>query len=175
MHKVAGSNPAGNKHIFRHLSVFLLLLTLMTHIEEVGSYGVMVSTLDFESSDPSSNLDRTSHNLTPWRNGSASDSRSEGCVFESRRGHKLFSLIIFFEKKMFASNEDWTHDLWFTRPTLCHWAIEAFLISIMKILIMLNNIVRVYKCLLLNGLDCLPVWMYRSTIQVTYLNQGSMV
>ena len=23
---------------------------------------------------------------TPWRNGSASDSRSEGCVFESRRG-----------------------------------------------------------------------------------------
>ena len=60
MHKVAGSNPAGNKHIFRHLSVFLLLLTLMTHIEEVGSYGVMVSTLDFESSDPSSNLDRTS-------------------------------------------------------------------------------------------------------------------
>ena len=41
-----------------------------------------------------------------WRNGSASDSRSEGCVFESRRGHKLFSLINFFEKKMFASNED---------------------------------------------------------------------
>ena len=24
---------------------------------------------------------------TPWRNGSASDSRSEGCVFKSRRGH----------------------------------------------------------------------------------------
>ena len=28
---------------------------------------------------------------TPWRNGSASDSRSEGCVFESRRAH-LFIL-----------------------------------------------------------------------------------
>ena len=28
---------------------------------------------------------------TPWRNGSASDSRSEGCVFKSRRGHKLLS------------------------------------------------------------------------------------
>ena len=28
---------------------------------------------------------------TPWRNGSASDSRSEGCVFESRRGQKVFS------------------------------------------------------------------------------------
>ena len=60
-HKVAGSNPAGNKHIFCHLPVFLLLLTLMTHIEEVGSYGVMVSTLDFESSDPSSNLGRSLH------------------------------------------------------------------------------------------------------------------
>ena len=36
-------------------------------------------------------------NKTPWRNGSASDSRSEGCVFESRRAH-LFgcSLAPFF-------------------------------------------------------------------------------
>ena len=25
--------------------------------------------------------------VTAWRNGSASDSRSEGCVFKSRRGH----------------------------------------------------------------------------------------
>ena len=50
----------------------------------------MVSTLDFESSDPSSNLGRTFKHLTPWRNGSASDSRSEGCVFESRRGQNLF-------------------------------------------------------------------------------------
>ena len=30
--------------------------------------------------------------MTPWRNGSASDSRSEGCVFKSRRGHGFFSL-----------------------------------------------------------------------------------
>ena len=28
--------------------------------------------------------------MTPWRNGSASDSRSEGCVFKSRRGQLLF-------------------------------------------------------------------------------------
>ena len=27
--------------------------------------------------------------LTPWRNGSASDSRSEGCVFKSRRGQPI--------------------------------------------------------------------------------------
>ena len=56
-----------------------------------GFYGVMVSTLDFESSDPSSNLGRTLIDLTPWRNGSASDSRSEGCVFESRRGQILLA------------------------------------------------------------------------------------
>ena len=62
----------------------------MTPGDEVGSYGVMVSTLDFESSDPSSNLGGTFAMLTPWRNGSASDSRSEGCVFESRRGQKYF-------------------------------------------------------------------------------------
>ena len=51
----------------------------------------MVSTLDFESSDPSSNLGGTLLALTPWRNGSASDSRSEGCVFESRRGQNIFT------------------------------------------------------------------------------------
>ena len=59
-------------------------------IDTLGFHGVMVSTLDFESSDPSSNLGGTLSQLTPWRNGSASDSRSEGCVFESRRGHKCF-------------------------------------------------------------------------------------
>ena len=53
----------------------------------------MVSTLDFESSDPSSNLGGTLLHLTPWRNGSASDSRSEGCVYESRRGQRKFLFI----------------------------------------------------------------------------------
>ena len=57
----------------------------------------MVSTLDFESSDPSSNLGGTFTKLTPWRNGSASDSRSEGCVFESRRGQNF--LICFGRQK----------------------------------------------------------------------------
>ena len=32
---------------------------------------------------------------TTWRNGSASDSRSEGCVFESRRGQITFLLNIY--------------------------------------------------------------------------------
>ena len=29
--------------------------------------------------------------------------------------------------KITASCEDWTHDPWFTRPVLCHWAKEALL------------------------------------------------
>ena len=32
--------------------------------------------------------------LSPWRNGSASDSRSEGFVFESRRGQNFFLVIL---------------------------------------------------------------------------------
>ena len=31
--------------------------------------------------------------MTPWRNGSASDSRSEGCVFESRRGQNFGTCV----------------------------------------------------------------------------------
>ena len=33
--------------------------------------------------------------LTLWRNGSASDSRSEGCVFESRQGQYCFATFLF--------------------------------------------------------------------------------
>ncbi len=29
------------------------------------------------------------------------------------------------KEKNNASSESWTHDPWFTRPVLCHWAIEA--------------------------------------------------
>ena len=75
---------------------------------------------------------------TSWRNGSASDSRSEGCVFESRRGQNIFGIFRMFfvhswKKIDCASNEDWTHDLWFTRPTLCHWAIEAYVYTWWKL------------------------------------------
>ena len=34
--------------------------------------------------------------LTPWRNGSASDSRSEGCVFKSRRGQFVIVTATFW-------------------------------------------------------------------------------
>ena len=40
-------------------------------------------------------LIQTGTRKTPWRNGSASDSRSEGCVFESRRGQKFFWTRLF--------------------------------------------------------------------------------
>ena len=36
------------------------------------------------------NISRSRY-VTPWRNGSASDSRSEGCVFKSRRGQDPFA------------------------------------------------------------------------------------
>ena len=62
--------------------------------------------------------------LAWWRNGSASDSRSEGCVFKSRPGHRLFSFFFRFfsppplylikETIMHqnsARSEDRTHDL----------------------------------------------------------------
>ena len=76
-----------------------ILTQEVNSVNKLRFYGVMVSTLDFESSDPSSNLGRTYlfYSLiivTPWRNGSASDSRSEGCVFESRRGHQVFVFIL---------------------------------------------------------------------------------
>ena len=66
----------------------------------------MVSTLDFESSDPSSNLGGTLELWTPWRTGSASDSRSEGCVFESRRGQKYFFPRLFYDNQPFSLEPD---------------------------------------------------------------------
>ena len=53
-------------------------------------------------------LDAICH-VALWRNGSASDSRSEGCVFESRRGQTVFVRAVAIPteaKTHFASNED---------------------------------------------------------------------
>ena len=146
----------------------------------------MVSTLDFESSDPSSNLGRTfilfpsliylfATKLTPWRNGSASDSRSEGCVFESRRGQNLFYIINFFSEKNVCLQ--WGLNSW---PLV--YKTNALPLSYRGFLdFFFENFgngewysknVQVFQ---LNGLDCRPAGMYRSTIQVSYLNQGSMV
>ena len=45
---------------------------------------------------------------TPWRNGSASDSRSEGCVFESRRGHNFISkMFVFWLTNTAINSTDW--------------------------------------------------------------------
>ena len=41
------------------------------------------------------------NNKALWRNGSASDSRSEGCVFKSRRGHFFFFFSYIFSKTTF--------------------------------------------------------------------------
>ena len=37
---------------------------------------------------------------TLWRNGSASDSRSEGCVFNSRQGQWLFFQLLDIQKNL---------------------------------------------------------------------------
>ena len=115
-------------------------------------YGVMVSTLDFESSDPSSNLGRTCDcwlrgatvaRLTPDQKAACSNHVGVIKLFCFPTPSKLLkgggpTKNIYFAclrlQKSFASNEDWTHDLWFTRPTLCHWAIEAFISTSVKIL-----------------------------------------
>ena len=44
----------------------------------------------FNSIRPRSTFINYLRHKTPWRNGSASDSRSEGCVFESRRGQLFY-------------------------------------------------------------------------------------
>lgn len=41
-----------------------------------------------------SGLDHNVGRLTSWRNGSASDSRSEGCVFKSRRGQGNLAFLV---------------------------------------------------------------------------------
>ena len=58
--------------------------------------------------------------MTPWRNGSASDSRSEGCVFESRRGQNHFPFF-------WPSNLNWTLEN-FTRSWLfCYHQLSKLL------------------------------------------------
>ena len=56
---------------------------------------------------------------TTWRNGSASDSRSEGCVFESRRGQ-----ITFLLNKLFKAC---TGQMGIKRKTLCFLFSSGFM------------------------------------------------
>ena len=54
---------------------------------------------------------------TPWRNGSASDSRSEGCVFESRRGHIKFSFPSFFHYHILFIGQRYSPIFWRIPPS----------------------------------------------------------
>ena len=71
------------------------------------------------------------YHQTPWRNGSASDSRSEGCVFKSRRGQNVyFSWQITRKKKQLIfvawiiGNLAWFHILWYLLQI--HWLSRHF-------------------------------------------------
>ena len=50
-HKVAGSNPAGNIIFLSDVS-YVIHNEIIHPFSYLGFYGVMVSTQDFESSDP---------------------------------------------------------------------------------------------------------------------------
>ena len=55
--------------------------------------------------------------------------------------YRSFLLILWqIKSKRIASCEVWTHDPWFTRPVLCHWAIEATLSTIDISKLFFNNI-----------------------------------
>ena len=93
-----------------------------------------------------------------------------------------------FIKKINASREDWTLDPWFTRPVLCHWAIEATLSTIDISKLFFNNInnnlylvchdstnfvqstnVHPNWFFILSLLLCWEFWIQISSLQVAHL------
>ena len=67
--------------------------------------------------------------LTPWRNGSASDSRSEGCVFKSCQGQKSHFLVIFGVKRVKRCSSWW---LRFYGADLKMWNASRFCVSSLR-------------------------------------------
>ena len=125
-----GPNPLDpNSFLLTEQSSHISLMCwskILVLTDTLGFHGVMVSTLDFESSDPSSNLGGT---LNTWLRGAtvARLTPDQKAACSNHVGVNNIFEFSFLDQKEFASNEDWTHDLWFTRPTLCHWAIEALM------------------------------------------------
>ncbi len=81
----------------------------------------------------------------PWRNGSASDSRSEGCVFDSRRVQNPdyeLSRALFF----------WAHLLFRTNPS------EFLLVSFCWLCLFLRNDCRVHQVEINSLFELLLVW-----------------
>jgi serine/threonine protein kinase len=69
--------------------------------------------------------------MTPWRNGSASDSRSEGCVFKSRRGQTVFFLffcrqILYSAPEVYLDGPNST----FSDPKADIWSLGIILIEL---------------------------------------------
>ena len=107
------SQPANNVYVGIKRSItlrchpkkILLLHTLFTVYLEI-CFVFQYFSLSFNSKVLEPLIDFTTTNClwrTPWRNGSASDSRSEGCVFESRRGQPaFFAFFCFFEGNLKA-------------------------------------------------------------------------
>ena len=188
-HKVAGSNPAGNIHFFTIFVLFNAQVKYTTCIPaqnyNLGFYGVMVSTLDFESSDPSSNLGGT---LNTWLRGAtvARLTPDQKAACSNHVGvNNIFlawtTLKTQMTKWRVASNEDWTHDLWFTRPTLCHWAIEALMGTDVKYfksswqpqqLTLVTHLVHIFDPTKYKWLNGLGVWFSLWVREVPGSNPG---
>ena len=84
-------------------------------------------------------------------------------------------------QKQSASNEDWTHDLWFTRPTLCHWAIEALMGTDVKYfksswqpqqLTLVTHLVHIFDPTKYKWLNGLGVWFSLWVREVPGSNPG---
>ena len=70
--------------------------------------------------------------MTPWRNGSASDSRSEGCVFKSRRGQNFLKSLYHskVEKKRTEKNSENTFVSCMRNPKM--WNASRFCVSSLR-------------------------------------------
>ena len=67
-------------------------LFLLRGIKSLSKYDIIIDLSSYDLTLSSA--------LTPWRNGSASDSRSEGCVFKSRRGQLSVFFFRFFNHSL---------------------------------------------------------------------------
>ena len=75
----------------RRLAEHILVVTVRTNCAVVAAWATLIC---------------QPHWQTPWRNGSASDSRSEGCVFESRRGQNILCIFQQTPQKLLPACRD---------------------------------------------------------------------
>ncbi len=91
----------------------------------------------------------------PWRNGSASDSRSEGCVFDSRRVQNPDYVL--------SRAPFWAHLLFRTIPS------EFLLVSFCWLCLFLRNDCRVHRVEINSLFELLLVWKELLVLESIFL------